>query len=107
MAFAALVGEAPLGVRTYDTASWDPAVHWSIALFGEAGGFVAKVADEAAFLEGLRAPRRCRLPDRGNARGARLRAVLKHSGAAPALDLYALRERWSAPLAGFYEDLAG
>jgi phosphoribosylformylglycinamidine synthase len=106
MAFATLAGEAPLGVRTYDTASWDPAVHWSIALFGEAGGFVCEVADEAAFLEGLRALGVAGYPI-GETLAEPVFAPFSHSGAAPALDLYALRERWSAPLRGFYEDLAG
>ncbi len=86
MAFATLAGEAPLGVRTYDTASWDPAVHWSIALFGEGGGFVCEVADEAAFLEGLRALGVAGYPI-GETLAEPVFAPFSHSAAAPALDL--------------------
>jgi phosphoribosylformylglycinamidine synthase len=104
MAFATFE-DVPIGVRTYDVAGWDPAVHWSVAFFGEAGGFVCEVADEAPFLAGLRA---FDVPAYliGETIVEPVFAPFAHSGAGHPLDLRALRERWSAPLRGFYEDLA-
>ncbi len=104
MAFATLDGPAPLGLRTYDVATWDPAVHWSVALFGEAGGFVCEVADEAAFLAALHAYG-VTAHLIGETLAAPVLLPFTHSGAEQPLALHALREVWSAPLRGFYEDL--
>jgi phosphoribosylformylglycinamidine synthase len=104
MAFATLEGE-PLGVRTYDTASWDPDVHWSVALFGEAGGFVCEVPDDAAFLAGLRA---FDVPAYriGETIAEPEFIPFSRSGTPHRIDLRELYDVWSAPLRGFYEDVA-
>lgn len=96
----------PIGVRTYDVASWDPEVHWSVALFGEAGGFVCEVANEAAFLEGLRA---FDVPGFliGETLAEPVFLPFSHSATAPPLDLDALHAAWSAPLRNFYQEGPG
>ncbi len=102
MAFATLGGE-PVGVRTYDAASWDPGVHWSVALFGESGGFVCEVADEPAFLAGMEAFG-VTAHTVGETLAEPLFIPFAPSGVPHRLDLRALHEIWSAPLRGFYED---
>ena len=91
-------GRAPLGARVNDPCSWlDVPVNHVSAFFGEGGGYVAEIADEAAFARLARRHRVGALKI-GETTDTPDLTICERDDASVSMTIAELRAVWSAPL---------